>query len=184
MQTWFPGHGAHVAPQRAVLVLAAQAAAVVSDGQRWKPASQVRTQDVPSHETAPLVGSMHVWHDGPQAWTVLLATQVGAVAVPRWQNPGVLQTTRQPSAGGSAWLSHTAMPFAGGAGQAVHDVPHELTLELDAQVPVPAGQRWKPALQAVPHVLDVQTAWALGSDGFAHVWHDAVVPHCAGSSSA
>jgi hypothetical protein len=39
-------------------------------------------------------------------------------------------------------VSQTAMPFAVGAGQAVHDVPHELTLRLDAQVPVVAGQRW------------------------------------------
>jgi hypothetical protein len=76
------------------------------------------------------------------------------------------------------------MPFAGGAGHAVHDVPHELTLVLDEQVPVPAGQRWYPDLQAVPHVLELQTAVALGSEGFGHVWHDVAVPHCIGSSSA
>jgi hypothetical protein len=81
-------------------------------------------------------------------------------------------------------VSHVAMPFAGGAGQAVQEFPQELTLRLDEQVPVVAGQRWKPDLQAVPHVLDVHTASALGSEGFAHVVHPAAVPHCIGLSSA
>ena len=63
----------------------------------------------------------------------------------------MLQTTRQLRLPGLATLSHAAMPLAGGAGHAVHDVPHELTAVLAIQVPVPAGQRWNPALQAVPH---------------------------------
>ena len=88
-------------------------------------------------------------HDAPQAATVSLATQVGAAIVPRWQKPGVLQTTRQVRVPGL--LSHAAMPLAGGAGHAVHDVPHEAMLVLDKQAPVTAGQRWNPALQAVPH---------------------------------
>ena len=75
-------------------------------------------------------------------------------------------------------LSHAAMPFAGGAGQAVQEVPHEVRAVLATQAPVPAGQRWNPALQAVPHVLVEHTASALGSDGFAQVAHDAAVPHC------
>jgi hypothetical protein len=91
--------------------------------------------------------------------------------------------TRQLSVPGAATLSHAAMPFMGGTGQAVHDVPHELRLLLATQGPVPAGQRWKPALQAVPQVLDVQTAWALGSDGFPHVAHPAAVPHAVVLSS-
>ena len=37
-------------------------------------------------------------------------------------------------------MSQAAMPFAGGAGQAVHDVPHELRLVLEAHSPVTAGQ--------------------------------------------
>jgi hypothetical protein len=78
-----------------------------------------------------------------------LATQVGAAVVPRRQKPGVLQTTRQARL--PVLLSHAAMPLAGGAGHAVHDVPHVARLVLDAQVPVTAGQRWNPALQAVPH---------------------------------
>jgi hypothetical protein len=73
-------------------------------------------------------------------------------------------------------LSHAAMPFAGGAGHAVHDVePHELTLVFATQMP---PQLWKPGLQAVPHMLFVHTAWALGSAGVAHVAHPAIVPHC------
>jgi hypothetical protein len=91
----------------------------------------------------------------------------------------VLQTIRQLSVPGVATLSHAAMPFAAGAGHAVHDVvPHEAMLLFATQGPVPAGQRWKPGLQAVPHVLAVQTASALGSDGFAQVAHEAAVPHC------
>jgi hypothetical protein len=132
---------------------------------------------------APFAGTVQVRQLGPQAWMVLLATQVGAVAVPRRQKPGVLQTTWQLGVV-LVEVSHVAMPFAVGAGQAVQDAPHELILVLDTQVPVPAGQRWKPDLQAVPHVLDVQTAWALGSEGFAHVVHPAAVPHCVGLSSA
>ena len=75
-------------------------------------------------------------------------------------------------------LSHAAMPFAPGAGQAVQEVPHEVRAVLATQGPVTAGQRWNPGLQAVPHALAVQTASAFGSEGFAQVAHDAVVPHC------
>jgi hypothetical protein len=49
-------------------------------------------------------------------------------------------------------LSHAAIPLAGGAGHALHDVPQELTLVLDTHVPVgPAGQPWNPGLHAVVH---------------------------------
>lgn len=75
-------------------------------------------------------------------------------------------------------LSHTAIPLAGGAGHAVHDVPQELRLVLDTHVPpLPGGQRWNPASHAVVHWLAVQTAEALGSAGAAHVEHAAAVPH-------
>jgi hypothetical protein len=57
----------------------------------------------------------------------------------------VLQTTWQLGVV-EVEVSHVAMPFDGGAGQALHDDPHELTLVLDTHGPVPAGQRWKPAL--------------------------------------
>ena len=51
---------------------------------------------------------------------------------------------------------------------------------FNMHVPVPpvAGQRWYPALHAIPHVLAVHTAAAWGSDGAAHVEHPAIVPHC------
>ena len=102
--------------------------------------------------TEPFVGAVQVVQDGPQASAVSLVTQVGAAAVPRRQNPGVLQTTRQLSVPGFATLSQAAMPLAGGAGHAVHDVvPHELKLVLATQAPVPAGQRRYPSLHAVPH---------------------------------
>lgn len=68
------------------------------------------------------------------------------------------------------------MPLEVGAGQAVHDVvPHELTLVLATHTP---AQRWNPALQAVPHVLDVHVASAFGSEGVGHVMQPAAVPHC------
>lgn len=125
----------HSAP--VVLVSAAH----VLFGHRWKVLLQAGTQAVPSQLTVPFVGAAQVAHDGPQAVTVSLATQVGAPAVPRKQKPGVLQTTRQLSVPGFATLSHAAMPLAGGAGQAVHEVPpHEATLVLATQAPVPAGQ--------------------------------------------
>ena len=57
-------------------------------------------------------------------------------------------------------------------------MPHEVRAVLDTQGPVSAGQWWNPGLQAVPHALAVQTASAFGSEGFAQVAHDAVVPHC------
>jgi hypothetical protein len=126
----------------------------------------------------PFVGTAQVVQDGPQASAVSLVTQVGDAAVPRRQNPGVLQATRQLSVPGFATLSHAAMPLAGGAGHAVHDVvPHALTLVLATQSPVPAGQRWNPSLHAVPHWLAVHVASALGSDGVGHVTHEAAVPH-------
>jgi len=102
---------------------------------------QAGTQFVPSQVTVPFVGCVQVAQVAPQASTVSLATQVGAVAVPRRQKPGVLQTTRQLSVPGVATLSHAATPLAGGAGHAVHEVaPQELTLVLATQAPVPAGQ--------------------------------------------
>ena len=135
----------HCAP--VVFVSAAQ----VPSGHRWKPALHAGTHAVPLQSTVPFAGAVQVVHDAPQAAMVSLATQVGAAVVPRRQKPGVLQTTRQLRVPGAATLSHAAMPLAGGAGHAVHDVPHEATLVLATQVPVPAGQRWNPALQAVPH---------------------------------
>ena len=88
----------------------------------------------------------------------------------------MLQTTRQ--ARFPLGLSHTAIPFATGAGHALHEVPQELRLVLDTHVPVPAGQRWNPGAHAVLHWLAVHTAEALGSDGVAQVAHAAAVPHC------
>ena len=75
------------------------------------------------------------------------------------------------------------MPFMVGAGQAVQEVPHEFTLVLATHVPAPAPQRWNPSLHAVVHALATQTAWAFGSDGAAHVAHDAAVPHAVVLSS-
>jgi hypothetical protein len=136
----------HSAP--VVFVSAAQ----LPFGQMWKSVLQAGTQAVPLQLTVPFTGGVQVRHDGPQAALVSLDTQVGAAVVPRRQKPGVLQTTRQLRLPGLATLSHAAMPLAGGAGQAVQEVaPHELTAVLATQAPVPAGQRWKPALQAVPH---------------------------------
>ena len=74
-------------------------------------------------------------------------------------------------------LSHVAMPFAGGAGHAPHEAPHEFTLVLATHAPVPAGQRWNPSLHAVLHALATHTACAFGSDGAAQVAHPAPVPH-------
>ena len=178
-QSWPAGHCVHAAVHWApVVLLSAAQVAVAPVPHRWKPVLHAGTQAVPLQVTVPFAGAVHVAHVAPQALTVLLATQVGAAAVPRRQKPGVSQTTRQLSAGGAVTLSHAAMPFAGGAGQAVQEVPHEVRAVLATQAPVPAGQRWNPALQAVPHALAVQTASAFGSEGFAQVAHDAVVPHC------
>jgi hypothetical protein len=172
VQTLPVPHGVHADVQCALSLSAAHVPDAVH---RWKPVLQAGTQVVPLQVTVPLVGATQVEHDAPQASTVVFATQVGAVAVPRWQKPGVLQTTRQLSVVDVA-VSHAAMPFAGGAGHAVHDVvPHELTLVFATHVPL---QLWKPGLQAVPHVLFVHTAWALGSAGVAHVAQPADVPHC------
>lgn len=140
-------HGVHADVHRLLFVSDAH---VLSE-QRWKPVLQAETQDVPLQLTLPFVGAAQVVHDGPQAATVVLATQVGAAVVPRRQKPGVLQTTRQLSDPGVATLSHAAFPLAGGAGHAVHDVPHELTLVLATHAPVLAGQWWYPDLHAAPH---------------------------------
>jgi hypothetical protein len=172
-------HAMQADVHRVLLVLDAQ----VLSGHRWKVALQAGTQFVPSQVTLPFVGAVHVAHDAPHAAVVLFATQVGFATVPRRQKPGVLQTTRQLSVPGVVTLSHAAIPSDGGAGHAAHDAPHELTLVFATQVPVVAGQRWKPALQVVPHVFDVHTAWAFGSEGAAHVTHDVAVPHCVVLSS-
>ena len=52
--------------------------------------------------------------------------------------------------------------MAGGAGQAVHDDPHELTLLLLTQAP---AQRWNPARHTKPQVLLAQVALALAGVG-------------------
>ena len=52
---------------------------------RWKVALHAGTQAVPLQLTVPLVGAVQVVHVGPQASGVSLVTQVGFVAVPRWQ---------------------------------------------------------------------------------------------------
>ena len=142
-------HCVHAAVHSAPVVFVS--AAQLPFGHMWKSGLQAGTQAVPLQLTVPFTGAVQVAHDAPQAATVSLATQVGAAVVPRRQKPGVLQTTRQLNDPGLATLSHAAMPLAGGAGHAVHEVPHELTLVLATQVPVPAGQRWNPALQAAPH---------------------------------
>ena len=148
-QTLPTGHCVHAAVHWAPVVLVSGAQVVPH---RWKPVLQAVTHAVPLQLTVPFRGGVgQTAHDAPQAATVSLATQVGAAPVPRWQKPGVLQTTRQLRLPGVATLSHAAMPLAGGAGHAVHDAPHEARLVLDEQVPVTAGQRWNPALQAVPH---------------------------------
>jgi hypothetical protein len=159
----------HAAVHCAVLLLATQVAP-----HRWKPALHAGTHAVPLHVTVPFAGARQLVHDAPQASVVSLATQV----VPRRQKPGESQTIRQVRLPGTATLSHAAIPLAGGAGHAVHDAPHELKLVLATQVPVPAGQRWYPASQAMLHWLARQTAPACGSDGIGHVAHDAEVPHC------
>jgi hypothetical protein len=107
---------------------------------RWKPVLQAWTQAVPLQVTVPFVNAWQRVHDGPQAAMVSLGTQVGEAAVPPLQKPGVLQTTRQLRVLATATLSHAAMPLAGGAGHGVHEAPHELTLVLATQAPVPAGQ--------------------------------------------
>ena len=77
-----PGpHGVHAEVHRALLASLAQ----LLSGHRWKLASQAGTQAVPSQVTLPLVGAVQVVQVGPQASAVLLATQVGAVVVPRRQ---------------------------------------------------------------------------------------------------
>ena len=83
----------------------------------------------------PFVGAMQVLQAAPQASTVLFATQVGAWGVPRWQKPGVLQTTRQLNPA-EVGLSQTAMPLLAGAGHAAQELPQEATLRSETQVPV------------------------------------------------
>jgi hypothetical protein len=141
VHTCAPGHCVQAAVQLAPVVFVSGAQVAVAPlPHRWKPALQARTQAVPLQLTVPFVGAVQVAHEAPQAATVSLATHVGAAVVPRRQKPGVLQTTRQLNVPGLAMLSQAAMPFAGGAGQAVHDVPHELTLVFAVHAPVPAGQ--------------------------------------------
>lgn len=171
-------HWMQAAVQLAPLELSGAQVPVAAAPHRWKPVLHARTHEFPLQLTVPFAGAVQVAHEAPHASTVSLVTQVGAWAVPRKQKPGVLQMTRQLSVPGVATLSQAAMPFAGGAGQAVHDVPHELRLVFATQVPAPAPQLWKPGLHAVPHWLFVQTACAFGSAGVAHVAHDAEVPHC------
>lgn len=173
VQTCCPGHWVHAAVQFAPVVFVSGAQVVPH---RWKPALQAGTQDVPLQLTVPFAGAVQVAHDGPHAALVSLETHVGTVAVPRRQNPGVLQTTRQLNVPGLATLSQAAIPLAAGAGHAVQDAPHELTLVFVTHVPVPAPQRWNPALQAVPHAFAVHVASALGSTGVAQVAHPAAVP--------
>jgi hypothetical protein len=152
---------------------------VPSDEHRWKVALHATTQVVPLQVEVPFVGAVQVAHDAPQAASVLLGTHVGAAVVPRRQKPGVLHTTWQLGVV-VVEVSHTAIPLDAGAGHALHDAPHEVRAVLDTQVPVGpvAGQRWNPGLHAIPHVLAVHTADALGSDDAAQVEHPAGVPHC------
>ncbi len=168
------GHWMHAAVHCAELVLATHVA-VTPVPHRWNPALHAGTHAVPLHVTVPFVGAMQLPHDAPQASTVSLATQ----AVPRRQKPGELQMIRQLRLSGTATLSHAAMPLVGGAGHAVHDAPHELTLVLATQVPVVpvAGQRWNPGLQVMLHWLAKHTAAAFGPDGMGRVAQAAAVPH-------
>ena len=106
----------------------------------WKLVLQAGTHEVPLQVTLPLAGATQVAQDAPQASTVLLATQVGAWAVPRWQKPGVLQTTRQLNVPGLATLSQAAMPLLAGAGHAPQELPQLATTLSGTQGPVPAGQ--------------------------------------------
>ena len=141
VHTCVPGHCVHAAVHLAPVVFVSGAhVAVAPLPHRWKPVLQAGTQAVPLQVTVPFAGAVQVAHDAPHAATVLLATQVGLAVLPRRQNPGVLQTTRQLKVPGLAMLSHAAIPLAGGAGQAVHDVPHELTLVFPTHAPVMAGQ--------------------------------------------
>jgi hypothetical protein len=87
-----------------------------------------------------LARGAQVWQVGPQAWIVLLGTQVGACTVPPRQKPGVLHSTRQLSVDVVA-VSHTAMPSEGGAGHGVHELPQLDGDRSDTHGPVPAGQR-------------------------------------------
>ena len=141
VHTCVPGHCVHAAVHLAPVALVSGAhVAAAPLPHRWKPVLQAGTQAVPLQVTVPFAGAVQVAHDAPHAATVSLTTHVGAAVVPRRQKPGVLQTMRQLSVPGVVMLSHAAMPLAGGAGQAVHDVPHELTLVFATHAPVPAGQ--------------------------------------------
>jgi hypothetical protein len=131
-----PVHGVQAAVQRALSEFEAQ----VLSPQRWKPVLQAGTQDVPLQVTLPFAGTGQVVQLAPHASAVLLGTQVGAWAVPRWQKPGALQTTRQLRAGVVA-LSQAAMPSEGGAGHGVHELPQLFGDRSDTHNPVPAGQR-------------------------------------------
>jgi hypothetical protein len=134
-------HVIHAAVQLAPDELLGAQIALAPVPHRWKLALQAGTQEVPLQVTVPLAGATQVAQEAPHASTVLFATQVGACAVPRWQKPGVLQTTRQLSVPGVAMLSQAAMPLLGGAGHAAQELPHVETLRSGTQVPVPVGQR-------------------------------------------
>jgi len=128
-------HGVHDEVQRAESVSGTQVTP-----QRWKSVLHARTHEVPSQVTLPWSGGRQIVQVGPQAATVLLATQVGDASVPPLQKPGWLQTTRQLR----FWpppLSHTAMPLLGGTGHAVHEAPQLDTARSDTHVPPTAGQR-------------------------------------------
>ena len=83
VHTWLPGHCVHAAVQLApvVFVLAAH----VLFGQRWKFVLHAGTHAVPLQVTVPFVGAVHVRQLAPHASGVVLTTQVGTDAVPRWQ---------------------------------------------------------------------------------------------------
>jgi hypothetical protein len=76
----------HAAVQLAPVVLLSGAQVPVAGGpQRWKPALQARTQDVPLQVTVPFAGAVQISQVAPQASGVVLGTQVGAAVVPRLQ---------------------------------------------------------------------------------------------------
>jgi len=135
------GHVMQAAVQLAPVELLGAQVALAPVPHRWKLVLQAGTHEVPLQVTVPLAGAVQVAQEAPQASTVLFATQVGACAVPRWQKPGVLQTTRQLSDPGLATLSQAAIPLLAGAGHALQELPQVATALSGTQVPEPAGQR-------------------------------------------
>jgi hypothetical protein len=112
-----------------VSVLEAQVLVAV---QMWKLVLQVGTQAPPTQSTlAAFVGVAHGVHDVPQLFTLVLARQVGAAAVPHWWNPGALHATPQAS----GVPSQVAIPLAGGATHGVQDAPQLVVRPFDTQVP-------------------------------------------------